>query len=98
MNFIKFYRAWKEEQKVTVECRECGKDFNVTKQAAICPHIPIQEFIYGKNEVDRLIAGLRKGWIDPDDARIKRLSEAIEQARVIKVRMAIERLPDFKKE
>jgi hypothetical protein len=37
---------WRERRRFTIRCAECKKKFNVKEQSGICPHIPIEQFIY----------------------------------------------------
>lgn len=98
MSFLAFWKAWKEERRNTVECKECAMPFNAAKQAGVCPHIPIQDFIYGQNNIQFLINSLKAGRIDPFGKEITELYKAIISARNEAQRMRVIRIPDFGKE
>jgi rRNA maturation endonuclease Nob1 len=49
-NLINKLKKAREEKRFEVPCTKCGKIFNAQKQSGICPHIPIEEFIFGKKD------------------------------------------------
>lgn len=98
MNFVKFYRAWKEERRNTVECKVCHKEFNAAKQAGICPHIPIQEFIYGRDAVADVTRALQQDRIDPFSKEITGLYHVIISARKRHQTIKSLKIIDFSKE
>lgn len=36
---------------IAIICKECGKGFVPATHAGLCPHIPINDFIYGEYQI-----------------------------------------------